>query len=214
MQELSSPRLRARGRPAAELQCRVVEDLIAATEHALLKKTAQEITVREISTAAGTSEAMIRYYFGSKEGLLLTVLKGFMDDSPHKNATEITNRCVSSQSIKPLIDELCRFHYSKPNLIKMIVVELFSSSSELKEVYLRRYGHSIGNFSQSVVKALQSANIYRQDINPEFIAMSLVRLVVAPIMESAVAGTPQPPPELINGEWPEFITRTIDSISM
>jgi AcrR family transcriptional regulator len=214
MEKSSNAALRGRGRPATELHSRVVEDLIAATESALIRKTAKEITVREISTAAGTSEAMIRYYFGSKEGLLLTVLKDFMDESPHKNSEKIIGLCLGARSIKPLVDELCKFHYSKPNLIKMIVVELLGSSGEFKKVYLNKYGNSIVLFTEALVTAMRDQGIYRDNINVSFIAMSLIRLIVAPIMEAAVTGAPPIPPEVKSGEWAAFITHTIDSISM
>src|SRR5690606_15967012 len=104
-------------------------DLIRATERAVDQKTAREITVRDISTAAGTSEAMIRYYFGSKEGLLLEVVKDFMEKSPHKDQENLATECVSLGSVRPLVDQLCAFHYSQPSMVKFITVELFSSTS-------------------------------------------------------------------------------------
>jgi AcrR family transcriptional regulator len=54
-----------------------------ATEHAPATKTAKEITVREISMAAGTNEAMIHYYFGSKEGLIVAMFQDTMRLPPH-----------------------------------------------------------------------------------------------------------------------------------
>lgn len=213
MERLSESLPRGRGRPAADMGAHVVDDLLAATENALAYKTAKEITVREISTAAGTSEAMIRYYFGNKEGLLLAVIKAYMDASPHRDAARVTRACLSARSIRPLVEELGKFHYSRPNLIKMMAVELLSSSSELKEEYLRRYGHCIESFVQNAVDALREANIYRADVNAPFLAMSIVRLIVAPIMESAVTGTPERPPEVENGQWQGFIADMIDSIS-
>jgi AcrR family transcriptional regulator len=39
--------------------------------------------VRDISIPAGTNEAMIHYYFGSKEGLLVSILQDVMRLFPH-----------------------------------------------------------------------------------------------------------------------------------
>jgi AcrR family transcriptional regulator len=213
MQEFIIARSRGPGRPSAQLQRRVVQDLIRATEGALAEKTAREITVREVSTAAGTSEAMIRYYFGSKEGLLLHMIKDFMEKSPHKDRDNISGLCIKARSVEPLVRKLCLFHYSSPSMIKMITAELFNSSSESKELFVNKYGNCIADLSIYTIDRMKEAHIYRSDIRSAFIAMSLTRLIVAPIMETVVTGSNQAPPEVRNGEWAEFIAQTIDAIS-
>jgi AcrR family transcriptional regulator len=207
-------RRQVRGRPPTERQRHVVQDLIEATERALAQKTAKEITIREISTAAGTSEAMVRYYFGNKDGLLLAVIHELMDASPHRREQDILTACVDSKSIKPLVDALCKFHYARPNLVKMIVVELLSAPSKVKDEYMRRYGNSINTLVQFVIQGMQKAGVYKSDLNSVFLGFSLTRLVVGPLMESAVAGTAEMPPEIKNGEWATFIATTIDSTSI
>lgn len=202
-----------RGRPSSRLQRHVVEDLIRATEDALDTKTARELTVREISSAAGTSEAMIRYYFGGKEGLLREVIKEFMERSPHKDRARMASECLVARSVRPLVEELCQFHYSRPSMIKMITVELFSTSSEVKELFRSKYGRCINQLIEHVVEQLQQAGVYRRDINAKFVGMSLLRLIVSPIMESAVTGDDPVTPEVRSGKWEDFIIDTIDTIS-
>jgi AcrR family transcriptional regulator len=214
MQKLTALKSQTRGRPPAQRRRQVVQDLIEATEHGLAGKTAKEITIREIATAAGTSESMIRYYFGSKDGLLIAMIHDIMMDAPYKRHQEISKSCVSIGSIRPLVDELCDFHYSRPNLIKMIAVELLGSPSNVKEEYTKRYGHSINLLVIGIIDAMKDAKIYRDSVNSTFVAMSLIRLVVAPLMESAVTGALQMPPEIGSGDWAAFIASTVDSISI
>jgi len=211
--EKSSALRTGRGRPSAQLQRHVVDDLIRATDHALGEKDAQEITVREISTAAGTSETMIRYYFGGREGLLLEVMKEFMEESPHHDYDSMVSACVKERSVRPLVDSICAFYYRRPNIIKWMAVELFSSSSELKELFLeKKYSHCHNAFIQHVIENLKAEGIYRQDVNSAFVAISVVWLIVA-TMESAVTGASPVPPEIRSGEWTDFITQTIDKAS-
>jgi len=207
-------RRQIRGRPPAENQRHVVQDLIEATEQALGQKTAKEITIREISTAAGTSEAMVRYYFGNKDGLLLAVIQELMDSSPHRREKEILQLCKDARSIQPLVDELCTFHYSRPNLVKMVVVELLSAPSKVKDEYMRRYGNSINILVRYVIDGMKESGIYRNEVNTIFLGFSLTRLIVSPLMESAVVGTFDMPPEIRNGEWATFIASTIDTTSI
>jgi AcrR family transcriptional regulator len=212
MKKSSAVRVQGRGRPSAQLQRHVVDDLLRATEHALEEKNAREITVREISTAAGTSETMIHYYFGGMEGLLLETLKEFMEKSPHKDYDSIADACVKARSVRPLVDRIGVFYYSRPNIIKWMAVELFGSSSELKEIFLEKYSHCHNQLIQRVIEKLKAEGIYRNDVNSAFVAISVVWLMVA-TMESAVAGVSPVPPEIGSGEWTNFITQTIDTIS-
>jgi AcrR family transcriptional regulator len=168
--------------------------------------------VHEISAAAGTSETMIRYYFGGKEGLLFEVIKEFMEKSPHKDYATMASACVEARSVQPLVDGICEFYYSRPNIIKWIAVELFSSSSELKGLLLEKYSHSINKLIQHVIEKLKSEGIYRSDVNSSYVAMSVVWLIVAN-MESAAAGVLPVPPEIRSGEWTNFIAQTIDTTS-
>jgi AcrR family transcriptional regulator len=206
-------RTRGRGRPSANLQRHVFDDLIRATEDALDQKNAHEISVREISNAAGTNEAMIRYYFGGKEGLLLELIKEFMETSPHNDCEAVTKACIEARSVQPLVGRLCAFHFSNPNMVKMISVELYSSSSKLRKLFLDRYGRCVNDLIEHVVEKLKAEEIYRADVNSIFVSMTLLRLIVAPIMDSMVTGYPPVPLEDPSGEWTNFIATTIDTIS-
>lgn len=213
MQKSAAVGSQIRGRPSAQRQRHVIQDLIEAAEHVLESKTAKEITVREISTAAGTNEAMIRYYFGSKEGLLVAMLDEFMAGSPCKDNEQISELCLSQRSIGPLVEALCDFYYSRPTHIRMIITELLNSSSEVKNAYVKRYDRSTRILVQSVISAMVDANIYRKEVGPSFVAMSLIRLIISPIMESAAAEVASMPREISNGQWAEYVTRIIDLTS-
>lgn len=207
---LKSPR---RGRPSTQLQRHVCADLIRATEQALDKKMAREITVREISSAAGTSEAMIRYYFGGKDGLLLEVIKEFMDRAPIENSADLTAACIAARSLRPLVSSLCAFLYSRPSMVKMLSVELFSASSEVKKLFRSKYGSCVNQLIEQVVDRMKEAGIYKTEVNANFVAMTLIRLIVSPIMESAVTGTTPLTDEVRSGEWEDFMANLIDTIS-
>jgi AcrR family transcriptional regulator len=150
-----------------------------ATEHALATKTAEEITVREISMAAGTNEAMIHYYFGSKEGLLVAMFQDAMRFSPHNCDSGILDSCVAERSIRPLVDLLHRFYHSRPNLMRMTVLELANASSEIKEAYTSRYCRSTPMLIKTIINAMKDANIYRKDVDLTFVSMSLLGMIMA-----------------------------------
>jgi AcrR family transcriptional regulator len=212
MVKSSAVRAQGRGRPSAQLQRHVVDDLLRATDHAIGQKAAQEISVHEISMAVGTSETMIRYYFGGREGLLLEVVRRFMEKSPDKDFDVIADACVRERSIGSMVHRICEFYYTRPNITKWIAVELFSSSSEIKKLFLEKYSHCIDKLIQNVITRLKAEGIYRNDVNSAYVAKSIVWLIVA-TMDSGVSGVSPGPPEICSGEWANFITQTFDTTS-
>ena len=53
--------------------------ILAAAEALFLEKGYNAVTTREIAAAAGVNLGLIPYYFGSKENLTLTIVKGMND---------------------------------------------------------------------------------------------------------------------------------------
>ena len=72
-----------------------------AAEAALATKTAKETKIREIAAAAGTHEAMIHYYFGGKDGLMVALFQDVMKDAPHTRYKVIAQACIEQKSSKP-----------------------------------------------------------------------------------------------------------------
>jgi hypothetical protein len=211
VQKMTTLKPPARGRPSADKKRHVIQDIMDAAEKALATKTAKEVTMRGISSAAGANEAMIRYYFGSKEGLLITLLDDFMNHGPHSRSEEILKKCINSVSIGPLVEALCDFYYSRPNIIRMIIVELFNCSSDIKDAYVKKYNITTVNFVKNIIDGMKVANIYRSGSDSTFVTRSLLRLIIDPIIQPTPAGTPQMPPEVGNSDWAAYVTRTIDS---
>src|SRR5687767_3710331 len=71
MQRARGKRARPRsvGRPSAQAEADVREALIVAAKELFLKYGFKKVTARQIAAAAGTTPAMIHYYFENKVGL-------------------------------------------------------------------------------------------------------------------------------------------------
>jgi len=185
-----------------------MQDLMRAAEAALATKTAKETKIREIAAAAGTHEAMIHYYFGGKDGLMVALFQDVMKDAPHTRYKVIAQACIEQKSIKPLVKQLVKFFYSRPNLIRMTIAEMIAGSSKVKSAYHDRYSEATPKLIEYVLTSMIEFKIYGQDINVDFVGMSITGMVVAPLL---------PPAEALemlhkfdNPEWIDYIAQTID----
>lgn len=77
--EMSAPaRAAKRGRPSrADLASRVGarEALLKATSDLMIAKDSVDFSLSEVAEMTGQSPALVKYYFGSKEGLLLALIE-------------------------------------------------------------------------------------------------------------------------------------------
>jgi len=200
---------RGRGRPRKDIQRHVIQDLMAAAESVLVEKTSHEITLHEIAAAADVSEAMIHYYFGGKEGLMVAILDEIMRDAPYKHAESITQDCITQQSVEPLVARLATFYYSKASLIRMTTAELSTMSSKVRAAYSSRYFDVTPIFVENVMQSMVERDIYNDYFDVKFLASSLFGLIMAPIV--ILTSTKVLSAENMNSpEWIENISRFID----
>jgi len=173
---------RGRGRPRKDIRRHVIRDLMAAAEVVLANKTAYEIKLPEIASAAGVSEAMIYYYFGGKDGLMVAIFDEIMQEAPYRRADDIIKYCIKKKSIEPLIEELVTFYYKRAGLIRMTVIEMTAMSSQVKEAYWKKYLDVTPKFLNRLIKSMFDMGIYRNEFDIEFVTSSIFSLIMGPII--------------------------------
>jgi AcrR family transcriptional regulator len=196
-----------RGRPPKELQRHVIEHLMEAAEAALMSKTAKEIKIRDIAAAAGVNEAMINYYFGGKDGLMVAMFHEIMGDAPYSRYEDILIACIDQESIKPLVQHLGNFYYSRPGLIRMTIVEMVNDTSQVKAAYRSRYFDSTPVFAERVIQGMIDRGIYAPN-HVKFATTSILSMLTAPLFSISekfgAAG------KLGSPEWIDHIARMVD----
>jgi AcrR family transcriptional regulator len=171
----------SRGRPPKEINRGVIEHLMLATEAALMGKAASELTIREIAAEAGVSSAMINYYFGGKDGLQVAMLHEVMKDAPYARYESISQDCVAQKSIRPLIEQLAQFYYSRPGLMKMAISEMIAESSTVKAAYRARYFDCTPVFVERVIQLMIDLGIYSRHTNSTFMTSSILSMLCSPL---------------------------------
>jgi AcrR family transcriptional regulator len=181
-----------------------------AAETALESKTVKETTTREIAAAAGTNEAMISYYFGGKEGLMVALFHEMNKNNPNTRTDKITKACIDQRSIQPLVEALATFYNSRPNLTRMSIAEIVSGSSKIKSLYYEKYAKGTPEFIGFVINSLVEENIYSRDFDVKFATMSIMSMIVAPNFLLSATQALHMSDKLVSAEWIDHIARTID----
>jgi AcrR family transcriptional regulator len=182
---------------------------MVAAEAVLANKTAKEITLHDVASAAGVDETMIHYYFGGKDGLMIALLEEVMRNAPYRHRDSITQDCIIHKSIEPLVQELADYYYPKISLVRM-AVEMASSSPKFRTAYMNRYFDVSPKFVTDVVKSMADAGIYSKGFGIKFMSTSVCSLVWGPSIFTLSTELFNIHDELDRPQWIEGVSRLID----
>jgi len=179
------PRWRSPGRPPVDTEGDVRSALLDAASKLFLKHGFERTTARQIAGAAGTTPAMIHYYFDNKLGLFRAMLERAIGP-----VRELIAGSSQSGAVDPAL--LIRMHMqiaaANPWIATLIVNEVLSEKGRFRGTFIRDVA---GRQAPLVIELLQRARAsgsVRADLDVRLAALSLMSLCMFPFLARHVAG--------------------------
>lgn len=180
---------RVRGRPRHSDSVPVADNLVAAADRLLRESSYIDLSERQIADAAGVDVAMIRYYFGSKEGLLVELLSREVEASSQRLQVLDTMDIHVPGVTRRIFALLAELYYSKPWVMGVMIAENTRKTSRIRSRFISRFGTNVyGGPLQRVIERLKAAGIYRATVDAEMTALSMRAILSAPLMLAALSG--------------------------
>ena len=126
---------RGKGRPMASARGVGREALIAAARELLRDLPPAQVTASAIARKAGGDPALVRYYFGNREALLLEVAKQIGEGGNQPPPTEGD----ATELLAEFIHATVRFTRSARNMQRLMIEELDSTSSPQMRASVREW---------------------------------------------------------------------------
>ncbi|RTZ17502.1 TetR/AcrR family transcriptional regulator [Vibrio aquaticus] len=170
---------RKAGRPSADIDARQL--LIDASRELFTVKPYDKVSTRLVASTAGVNVAMIRYYFGNKEGLFETMLRETIE--PMKQQMQ---RMVKDSSQKNFLD-IMRTYYREmikvPLFPRLIARVMYMDSSDTQRKLLEKVFIDVTQPMQHVMfDKLVDSGILRPDADPRLCKVSYISLMVFPFI--------------------------------
>ncbi len=196
-----------RGRPPRESQRDVALDLLAAAKETLNMKGHSEITMRELAGLAGTNQAMISYYYDSKDGLFSAIVEDALRTKRKKlDEFEAGLAKIEGCRMRAFLALLMEHYLKSVSLYRIISAELTNNRSLIRRRYAGR-GRKMYNQVERILSKMKALGTLRPDANIKHAIITLTCFVHGPIALSPIIEEFQTSmDELCSPEWIDHLT--------
>lgn len=175
------------GRPTGG-DAAVREKLLECSRHLFLQQGFGEVSLRSIATAAGTTPAMIHYYFGDKLGLY----RAMIEDAVGPLVAAVQRLGQAAGNAGPGLDEVMRAYMrmvaANPWFPALVIQEVLAQNGHMRGEFIERFAGRMAPALVAVLRRERDQGALRRDIDPQFAAVSLLSLCVFPFASLPVTG--------------------------
>ena len=140
------------------------------------------ITIREISEQAYMQSAMISYYFGDKEGLIIALLEKLAE----QQFVQFEKVFKDPNPIRSFIPLATHYFANNSAITRLIADEILFQTSPLSERFIDLFPKRLAAMLPDLIKQQQQRGLYRADANPTWTAFSLMTLILMPFIGASV----------------------------
>ncbi|GGA93867.1 TetR/AcrR family transcriptional regulator [Agarivorans gilvus] len=170
---------RKAGRPSDSIDAR--QKLIDHARELFTHMAYDNVSTRRIANRANVNVAMIRYYFGSKEGLFETMLRETLE--PMKKQVQLMVQDSSQKNFLDIMRTYYREMFKAPQFPRLVFQVMHMDSSDTQRKLLEKVFTDISQPMQMLMfEKLVDSNILRPDANPKLCKVSFISLMVFPFI--------------------------------
>ncbi len=173
---------RKAGRPSSNTQARA--KLIQASRELFTVMAYDKVSIRLLASKAGVDSALIRYYFGNKEGLFETMLRETLE--PINQRMGQLQRETSQGNLVGIMRTYYQEMSKTPEFPRLILQVMNMPESVPQRQLLEKVIADIAKPIQTVMfdKLLEN-KVIRTDLDPKLCRVSFISLMVFPFIAPA-----------------------------
>jgi TetR/AcrR family transcriptional regulator len=176
------------GRPAGDSEDDIRAALLDAAGKLFLKHGFERVTARQIATAAGTTPAMIHYYFSNKLGLFRAMLDSAIAPLRERLAALVLQK-DGALDVPALITAHMRMVATHSWIPVFILNEVLVEKGRFRATFIREIASRQLPLVVELLERGRVAGAFRSDLNPKLAALSLLSLCMFPFLTKPVSAT-------------------------
>ncbi|MEZ4215912.1 MAG: TetR/AcrR family transcriptional regulator [Myxococcota bacterium] len=147
------------------------------------------VTLRGVAQRAGTTAAMVHYYFGDKHGLFGALLESALQSVLARASAALATRVsqgAGPASVDVLLDVVHDALGAAPWIPQMIVREVFGDDAPFRERFVEGYARPMSQLVRRALRAEVAVGRLRDDLDVDLALVSLLGLVAFPFIAKPV----------------------------
>jgi len=175
------------GRPPAEKDLAVRQQLLAAARSLFAKHGYDAVSTRALAEAAQVNPAMINYYFDSKQGLYEAMLADTFQPLMQRLGELMGSAAGQPNPVRGFLEAYMRTLGANPWMPPLILREVVAEGGRLRGWFIQQFASKGGGLLTQLMAREQAAGRLRADLDPTLAALSLVSMAVFPFVAMPVA---------------------------
>ena len=165
-------------------------NIVEAATHEFARKGYGGARVDAIAARTRTSKRMLYYYFGDKEGLYLAVLEQVYGDIRRTEATLDLEGQAPRDALARLVGFTFDYYNDHPDFVRLVMNENILDAAHIKRSRsIRRLNVTVIDALRRIVERGQSAGLFRRDVDPIELHMSISALGIFNVANRATFST-------------------------
>lgn len=183
MKQTEKPQSRRRrgGRPAADESRDVRGQLLVAARDLFTRLGFEAVSTRQLAAEAGTTPAMIHYYFDDKHGLYRALLEEVIPPvlADLEARTEELGRPLTVADFMAAYLAMFR---ANPWLPPLVLREMQAGGERFRRHFIERFGSRARHVLGAALEADKHTDRVRTDLDPQLALVSVMSLCVFPFL--------------------------------
>ncbi|GAB4202254.1 MAG: TetR/AcrR family transcriptional regulator [Wenzhouxiangellaceae bacterium] len=183
------PSQRQPGRPAAEDDPSVRQQLLECALQQVVEHGADKVSLRAIAQAAGVNAAMVHYYFGNRAGLLEAMLDHALQpllDGVSQWQSE-HGHSAAAPELPQLMQIMTRTIARHPWIPVIVLREVLGKAGPFRERFIEHFASRGRGLITTLLQEQQRQGQLRADLDPQLTTLSVISLVMFPFLTLPVS---------------------------
>ena len=159
---------------------------MTAAQELFLQRGFEKVTAREIAVAAGTTPAMIHYYFENKMGLFRAMMQAAIEPFTRMLTGAVTADAKSEFDLARLVEGHLRVAAANSWLASLIVNDVLPESGQFRAAFTREIAGRMLPMLVQLIEHGRASGHLRSDIDPQLTALSILSLNVFPLISRPI----------------------------
>jgi len=157
--------------------------LLEAARKSFAERGFEAVSLREIAAAAGVNAAMVRYYFGNKQGLYLAILsEGAAPLLAHLERALEQPEVDGEEALREFLVQFAATMAREPWLPQLFMREVLSADGPLREEFVGRFAARGAHALQALLRRDRRQGRLAQDVEPDLGAIAVMSLAWFPFI--------------------------------